>query len=325
MHVLRDYRNCPAACKGAAIAIGNFDGVHRGHQAVIAAAQAHARRLGAPAGVMAFEPHPRQFFQPDVPFFRLTSLPIKLELFAALGLDMAAVLRFDAALATLTAEEFVSQVLVQGLGLRHAVIGHDFHFGKGRGGNPQVLEALGRRHGFGVSVVEPVGADGTVFSSSQVRALLRAGEPRRAADILGYWWRFSGTVVGGAGRGKGLGFPTANIAVEPGMDLKHGIYAVRATLPGGRAHGAAYLGTRPTFGAGEAMIEVFLFDFEGDLYGQTIEIEVIAYLRGDAGFASTDELKAQMQADCERARALLAEIEADDPMRAYPLARALSR
>lgn len=325
MDILRDYKTVSPASKGAVMAIGNFDGVHRGHQAVIGTALKLAGDVGSSAGVMAFEPHPRQFFQPDKPLFRLTSLPVKLELFEALGLDLAVVLPFDKALSSLTAEEFVRAVLVEGLGIRHAVIGYDFHFGKGRGGTPAVLRGLGEQHGFGVTVVDPVGEGDLAFSSSMVRDCLRAGDPRKAADILGYWWRLRGPVVGGAKRGKGLGFPTANMEVEPGMELKHGIYAVRVTLPDGtRVHGAAYLGTRPTFEAGAPTIEVFLFDFDGDLYGQAIEVEVIAFIRGDARFESEAALKAQMQADCAEAEARLDAVEAHDPMRAYPLGRRLA-
>lgn len=327
MEILSDTTNVPPALKGSVLAIGNFDGVHRGHQAVLRTAKELAESAGAPTGVMAFEPHPRQFFQPDKPLFRLTSLPVKLELFEAMGLDLAVVLPFDAQLASLMAEEFVRKVLVGGLGIRHAVIGYDFHFGKGRQGTPQVLFALGQRYGFGVSVVEPVGEGGAAFSSSMVRNCLRAGDPHQAAEILGYWWRISGTVVGGAKRGTGLGYPTANVEAVGSLELKHGTYAVRVALSNGEKHihGAAYFGTRPTFESGPPAFEVFLFDFDGDLYDQVIEVEIIAYLRGDAKFVSAQELKAQMQADCAEARKILNEIEAHDPMRAFPLGNRLAQ
>lgn len=324
MHVLRDYRDCPAELKGAALAIGNFDGVHRGHQAVIRAAMQAGREAGALAGTITFEPHPREFFQPDTPVFRLTPEPLKLELFAALGLDLAVVLPFDAALSALTAQAFVAEVLAGGLGARHVATGHDFQFGKGREGTPENLKQFGRQHGFATTVVQAVAGDAGIYSSSDVRDLLRKGDPHAAAESLGYWWRVRGRVTGGERRGHGLGFPTANVAVPPGFALKHGIYAVRVLTEDARVHGAAYLGTRPTFGAGEPLIEVFLFDFEGDLYGQDIEMEFIAWVRGDETFADAGALKDQMARDCEQARAALAAVEADDPVLRFPLGRALA-
>lgn len=324
MRVLNSYDRCPPDLKGAVIAVGNFDGVHRGHQAVLAAAMAKAEEAGKPAGVMVFEPHPRQFFKPDAPFFRLTPPPMKRRLFAALGLDLTVELPFGPALAGLTAADFARDVLAAGLGVSHVVTGADFHFGKGRGGNPDSLRELGAELGFTTQVVAPVGEPGVVFSSSQVRDHLRLGEVREAADVLGYWWRVGGTVTGGDGRGAGLGFPTANIAAPAGFGLAGGIYAARVLTPAGRFGGAAYFGTRATFGAGEPKIEVFLFDFSGDLYGQDIEIEFLAFLRGDRAFDSSEALSEQMRQDCEAARAAIAAVGQDDPMRAFPLGRALA-
>lgn len=319
MHLLHTYADCPEPLKAAALAIGNFDGVHRGHQAVLQA----TRHAGAHCGVMTFEPHPRQFFQPDKPLFRLTPSPLKARLFEALGLDMAVVLPFNAALAALTAEQFVERILVDGLGVSHVVTGEDFRFGKGRTGDPGMLRELGARHGFAVTAVAPQGGGDAVFSSTAIRERLGDGDPRGAASMLGYWWRIAGEVIGGDKRGHGLGFPTANIAAPEGLGLKHGIYAVRVRAGDTRYHGAAYLGTRPSFDDGEAVIETFLFDFSGDLYGREIEIEFIDYLRDDRKFNSSEELKAQMQADCARAEAVLAALEQDDPMKAFPLGAAL--
>jgi riboflavin kinase/FMN adenylyltransferase len=313
MQILKSYIDPPDALKGAALAIGNFDGVHRGHQAVLAAAVKAGRAKGRPCGVMTFEPHPRQFFQPDAPLFRLTPEPLKLRLMAALGLDVAIVLPFNAALAALTAEQFVSTVLVEGLAVDHVVTGSDFHFGKGRKGTPAMLRSLGKESGFAVTLVEPQGEGEAVYSSTDARQALRDGDPRVAADILGYWWRIAGEVTGGDKRGHGLGFPTANISVPPGFALKHGIYAVRVWVGGERYHGAAYLGTRPSFDDGAPVIETFLFDFSGDLYGQEMELEVIAFLRGDEKFDSATALVAQMQADCEMAGRLLADLDRNDP------------
>lgn len=323
MDVVRDHTNVPDRLREAVVAVGNFDGVHRGHQAVLTRAIETARARGAPSGVMVFEPHPRQFFQPDVPLFRLTPEALKLELFEAFGLDIAVVLAFDAGFAALSAEDFVQQVLCDGLGARHVVTGYDFQFGRGRLGTPELLGEMGAALGFGVSVVEATGEAGGAFSSSRVRQLLQDGAPEAAAEILGYWWRVAGTVSGGAKRGHGLGFPTANIAVPEGMALKHGIYAVRVFGAGSRFDAAAYLGTRPTFDDGEAVIEVFLFDFDGDLYGREIELELIAYLRDDQRFDSADALKAQMEQDCTQAREAIARIGRDDPMQRFPLARRL--
>jgi riboflavin kinase/FMN adenylyltransferase len=323
MEILRGYKNCPESLKGAVLAIGNFDGVHRGHQAVIEAALEAGKATGAVSGAMTFEPHPRQFFQPDVPLFRLTSERLKVMLLGALGLDLVCVLPFNAALASLTAERFASEILADGLGVSHVVTGSDFHFGKGRGGDPEILGALGKKLGFSVTVVAPQAGKGGAYSSTQVREHLRQGEPREAADILGYWWRIAGTVVGGDKRGHGLGFPTANIAVPEGFGLKHGIYVVRAWVGSERYHGASYLGTRPSFDDGEPVIETFLFDFTGDLYDTELQIEVIDFLRGDEAFASPEALKAQMRVDCEMAKKRLVEIENGDPMQGFPLAGAL--
>ena len=324
MEVVRRWREIPASLKGAVLAIGNFDGVHRGHQAVLLAARRIADKEGRPAGAVIFEPHPREFFAPDQPFFRLTPLPIKLELLQGLGLDQTFVIPFDAELAALSAEAFAREVVAKGLGASHLVVGYDFTYGRGRSGTTQELAALGRSLGFGVDVVSPVEEDGQAFSSSRIREHLRQGEVKEAAEDLGYWWRVRGTVERGAGRGKGLGFPTANLALEPGQDIAHGIYAVRVEHGGRRYHAAGYVGPRPTFGDGQAVLEVYLFDYAGDLYGQEVEIEFIAYLRGDEAFASPEALAAQMREDCVGARAVLQEIEKNDPMRRFPLGNALT-
>lgn len=324
METLRDYRAVPERLRGAVLAIGNFDGVHKGHQAVLRTALDVGQAAGRPTGVIVFEPHPRQFFKPDVALFRLTPLPLKLRLFAALGLDLTAVLDFDAALAALSAEDFVARVLVEGFAAHHVVTGDDFHFGKDRQGTPEALRRFAEAHGFAATIVAAVGEGVEPYSSSAIRALLRAGEPRAAADSLGYWWRTSGEVTGGAQRGQGLGFPTANLTPPPGFDLKHGIYAVRVGLGADRFEGAAYLGTRATFGAGEPALEVFLFDFDGDLYGREIEVEFIAYLRDDRTFDSAEALQAQIAADCAAARQVLAELAEDDPFARTPLGQSLA-
>jgi riboflavin kinase/FMN adenylyltransferase len=306
MQVLHGTDSVPSSALGGALAIGNFDGVHRGHQALLAVARKAAAKAGGPAGVVLFEPHPREFFQPDRPHFRLTPLPLKLALLDRFGIDFAVVLRFDAALAALSAEEFIARVLVDRLAAAHVVVGYDFRFGKGRGGDPETLRRAGAAHGFGVTIVPQVAEGGEVFSSGAIRAELGQGDVKGAGEMLGWWWRVSGKVIGGAKRGTGLGYPTANIALAPGTALAHGIYAVRVEIGGRRLDGAAYLGTRPTFDDGAPVLEVFLFDFDDDIYGREIAVELIDFIRPDRRFDGPDALKTQMDADCARARDILA-------------------
>lgn len=324
MDVLRDYASVPDELKGSALAIGNFDGVHRGHQAVIAHARKAASDADAPAGVMVFEPHPRQFFERNRTLFRLTPLALKLDLFRQLDLDYVVVLDFDAALASLDAEQFVRDVLVSGLAVSHVVTGLDFKFGRGRGGSAETLSELGGDYGFTASAVAPVGENDEVFSSSRVRAALRQADVRGATEMLGYWWRMRGIVRSGEGRGHGLGYPTANLGVPEGMDLAHGIYAVRVWIEGKRIDGAAYLGTRPTFDGKEPFVEAFLFDFDGDIYGAEIDIEFIAFLREDKRYSDPEALSAQIAKDCEAARQTLASVADDDPVLAHSLGKKLA-
>ncbi len=264
-----------------------------------------ASTAGRPSGAVIFEPHPRQFFAPDKPFFRLTPLPVKLELLEDLGLDETVVIPFDKAFADLPAEQFVREVIVQGLGAYHVVVGYDFTFGKGRQGSTESLQALGRELGFGVDVIAPVTENGVILSSSAVREHLRRGEVREAAHILGCWWRVRAAVESGAGRGRGLGFPTVNLRLEPGQDLAHGIYAVRVEIGGRWYDAAGYLGPSPTFGEGTPKLEAYIFDFDGDLYGESIEIEFIAHIRPDHRFETAEALARQMDDDCAAAAAIL--------------------
>ncbi len=305
MIVLKGTTYVPQDARGGVFAIGNFDGVHRGHQALLRSAKDRAAELGAPSGVILFEPHPREFFQPDKPHFRLTPLKRKLELLNQLGLDLALVLTFDAALASLPAQDFIERIIAGALAARHVVIGYNFRFGKARTGDAEAMRRAGSALGFGVTVVAQVGEAGEVFSSGAVRAALARGDVARAAHILGHWWRVSGAVTGGFKRGTGLGFPTANIALPPDTELAHGIYAVRVYADGRTYAGAAYLGSRPTFDNGAPMLEVFLFGFDGDLYGREIAVEFIDYVRADAKFASVEALKEQIAKDCAQAQAAL--------------------
>lgn len=305
MHVIQSHKHVPQEYRGASVAIGNFDGVHRGHRALIREAKAEARAKRVPSAVMVFEPHPREFFQPNEVQFRLTTLKRKLAIFEKLGVDLVFVEPFDAELAALPAEAFIERVLVAGLGATHVVIGYDFYFGHKRGGNPELMVRAGEELGFGVTVMPPIAEDGEVFSSSAVRLHLAQGDVKGVTHMLGEPWRVSGKVIGGAKRGTGMGFPTANLPMPKGTTLGHGIYAVRAHLDGMAHDAAAYLGTRPTFDDGQPVLEVFLFDFNGDIYGREIEIEFVDFIRGDRRFRSVEELVAQMEADIAQAKAVL--------------------
>lgn len=297
----------PDRLRGAHVAIGNFDGVHRGHQTVLTAARDRARAAGRPTLALTFEPHPRTFFVPDRPVFRLTPVDAKARLVAALGLDGLVVARFDGELARLPAETFVADVLIGRFGLSGATIGWDFHFGKGREGTPAFLDEAGRRHGFTVDVVEPFSAeDGGLVSSSRVRAALEVGDLAEAAGLLGYRWFVEGTVVGGDRRGRDLGFPTANIRLPDDCRLAHGVYAVTFTVDGVVREGVANWGRRPQFDGGAPVLETFVFDFSGDLYGKRAEVAFVSRLRPEAKFPSVAALVEQMHLDCAEARAVLA-------------------
>lgn len=316
----------PGACRGAVVAIGNFDGVHRGHQTLLATARAEAERLGRPWGVVTFEPHPRSFFRPAEPVFRLTPKPLKARLVAAMGASFMSVLPFDAALAELTAAEFVRRHLVEHLGVAHVVTGYDFHFGKGRKGSPASMAALGAELGFGVTIVEQVTDEGdqhSPFSSSSIRQALRHGHVTAAARELGYHWTVLGEVVRGDQRGRTIGFPTLNIVLEKGADPFRGIYAVRVrdAAERGSVHwaGAGYFGDRPTFDTGRTFLEVYLIGFDGDLYGREMLVEFIDLIRPDKRFASVAELISQMKADCSEALSKLAALKAADPVVQFPL------
>ena len=297
------------ALRGATVAIGNFDGVHRGHKAVIAAALARAGALGKPSAALTFEPHPRAFFDPDEPLFRLTPEDAKLRLLAAAGLDGAIVLTFNAELAKLSAQDFVQRVLVDRFAISGAAIGFNFHFGANRAGSPEFLQAQGREHGFTVDIVPPLLDGGRPVSSGPIRAALAAGRLDDAAEFLGYPWFVSGTVIHGDKRGRELGFPTANLRLDPACALRHGVYAVRAAIAGRRYDGVASFGRRPMFDSGAVLLEIFVFDFSGDLYGANIDVAFMAWLRDEAMFASAADLMRQMKEDSRLAREALARVD----------------
>jgi riboflavin kinase / FMN adenylyltransferase len=311
--VVRNGDPVPEPIKHAFVAIGNFDGVHRGHRAVIDAAIAHAKREARPAIALTFEPHPRAFFQPARPLFRLTPEPAKLKLLAAAGLNGAVVMTFDAVLAKVSAEDFVSDILLRRLAIAGAVAGADFHFGKGRRGTPAFLREEGERRGFAVDLVAPFVIDGKPVSSSAIREALSRGEVERARALLGYPWFVNGKVIHGDKRGHRLGFPTANIALDPAVALAHGIYAVRARAKGAVHDGVASFGQRPTFGGGLPLLEIHLFDFAGDLYGEEITVAFVAWIRPELKFDAADALIARMHEDARLAREKLAQAGAEFP------------
>ena len=308
IEIIRDWRDLPAAQKGAAAALGAFDGVHRGHQAVIASARETARRLDAPLAVVSFDPHPRRFFQPDAAPFRLMTADQMARALEPLGVDRLYLLPFDADMAAMSDEVFAVEVLSEGLGLTHASVGFDFTYGKGRTGSAEALARIGRRLGFSVAVAERIDdAGGLKLSSSAVREALNAGDMDRAAAILGRPFAIQGEVVHGDKRGRTIGVPTANVRLGDYMRPAYGVYATRTHLPDGRViDGVANLGVRPMFEIAEPLLEVWLFDFAEDLYGQVVETELVAMLRGELNFDGLDALKIQIDADAEAAKAILA-------------------
>lgn len=296
----------PDALRGGVVALGNFDGFHRGHQAVVGAAIAHGRATGRPVLVASFDPHPVRFFRPDAAPFRLTTLDQRAALFAEAGADAMLVFNFNETLAKVSAEAFITDWLIGRAGAAHVVTGEDFTFGQGRSGNVAVLTEIGARHGLSCEAIAPVSDAGGPISSSRIREALIAGDCEEAARLLTRPFRIAGPVQHGDKLGRTIGFPTANIAMGAYLRPRYGIYAMRARLPDGRVvDGAANLGIRPTFDPPKELLEAYLFDFAESLYDQTIEVELISFLRPEAKFDSLDALMEQMQADCAEARVRL--------------------
>ncbi|HHZ10048.1 MAG TPA: bifunctional riboflavin kinase/FAD synthetase [Rhizobiales bacterium] len=306
---LDDPTALPERLRGGVVAIGNFDGVHRGHQAVLGRALDEAGRRGVPALVLTFEPHPRTIFRPDLPLHILTPPPMKSRLIEILGFDGVVCQRFTRDFAAQSAEEFIAVMLDGGLGVSHVVTGFDFHFGRNRSGGPAYLMESGARHGFGVTLVDAFRDEGAeVISSSRIRRLLEQGEVAEAAGLLGYRYTVEATVTGGKKLGRTLGFPTANMALPSATGLRHGIYAVRfRRADGSLRNGVASFGRRPTVDeAGTPLLETFVFDFSDDLYGETCAVSFFGFLRGEEKFDGLDALVAQMRRDEVEARAVLA-------------------
>jgi riboflavin kinase / FMN adenylyltransferase len=308
--VFDQWQQVPAAWKGGAVALGNFDGVHHGHQALLAKTAEHARSLGAPLVALTFEPHPRRFFVPDTGPFRLTLPPAKLRLLEQFGVQAVLAQHFDPSFAAVTADAFVDDVLRGGLGARHVVCGYDFTFGTRRSGNVEMLREQGHRKGFGVTVLDPVMHEGEIYSSTRIRETLRHGWAREAAELLGHAWEIEGAVELGDQRGRTIAFPTANVALGEHLRPRFGVYAVRAMVDGQNGSGwrdaVANLGRRPTFGKLQENFEVHLFDFVGDLYGKILRVALVDFIRPEMKFSGLDQLKAQIAVDGQAAKVILA-------------------
>jgi riboflavin kinase/FMN adenylyltransferase len=308
MRIVRDYEFVEDQDRGATVAIGNFDGVHLGHQSVIDLARQAVP--DAPLGVMTFEPHPREYFAPETPPFRLMRSDARAHRLEKLGVERLYELNFNTALSSLTPEEFARDVIANGLGLAHVVVGADFCFGKGRSGNIHDLQRFGAQYGFGVTIAPLMEYSEHAVSSTAIRNALSEGRPRDARQMLGHWHCIEGLVIGGEQRGRELGFPTANMSIDGLHQPRFGVYAVLVdVLDGphkGSYHGAASIGVRPMFDGVVPNIETYLFDFSGDLYGATLSVGLVDFLRPELKFDGLEALVEQMDADCDRARDILA-------------------
>jgi riboflavin kinase / FMN adenylyltransferase len=304
-NVIRDTTPATAIPRGSVVAMGNFDGVHLGHRAVIAAALEMGRRHGKPALALTFEPHPRRFFSPNTPQFKLSDETAKLRLLAGTGLDGAVIMTFDKQRAGTPAQDFIHHDLIERLGISGIAVGYDFHFGKGRVGSPSLLVNEAPRLGIEVDVQAHVDIDERPVSSSAIRMALAEGQIADATAMLGGPWFVTGTVIHGEKRGRELGYPTANIRLDGNCGLRHGIYAVRVGHGERRLDGVASFGRRPTFDNGAPLLEIFLFDFQGDLYGESLDIAFIDFIREELKFSSVEALVRQMDDDSARARAAL--------------------
>lgn len=310
MQIVHDYEFVNPEDRGASAAIGNFDGVHLGHQWVIETARTQARLNGAPLGVVTFEPHPRQYFAPKAAPFRLMSAETRAHRLEKLGVEKLYELSFNATLSALTPRDFARKVIADGLGLSHVVIGADFQFGKDRAGGVDDLQAFGDEMGFGVTVLGLMADQKGEFSSTAIREALTDGRPRDAARMLGHWHRIDGEVIRGDQRGRELGFPTVNMSIAGLHPPKFGVYVVKVeVLTGphaGEYGGAASMGVRPMFGENLPNLETFIFDFTGDLYGEHLSVALVDFLRPEVKFDTIEALVAQIDADCVMARKILA-------------------
>jgi riboflavin kinase/FMN adenylyltransferase len=310
MRIFRHFDDVPPALKGAVVAIGNFDGVHKGHQALIGRARVEAQARGAKLAVLAFEPHPQEFFRPRPDSIRLTPLRVKARLLSELGVEALFALPFDAEMAGRSAADFVEEVLLKGLGASGVVVGPDFEFGKGRAGKFSTLEKMGLAQGFSVTCFDMVTTGNVKISSTRIRDALKAARPEEAASLLGHWWAVEARVEHGDGRGRTMGFPTANMHLGHCLAPAFGVYAVRVTImdndrPVGRHDGVANFGIRPMYETKVPLMEAHLFDFDGDLYGKHLLVELISYIRPEAKFDGLPALIAQIGRDAAKAREIL--------------------
>lgn len=331
MRVFRHPDEYTARDRGAVVALGNFDGFHRGHQVVIGEAGRLAREMGVNLTVIVTEPHPVSFFAPKAAPFRLTPFRERAQLLESFGVDQLLVLPFDKNLAGLAAQDFVAEILVKAVGALHVCVGYDYRFGKGRGGGTDVLAWMGEMEGFGLSVIQPVtvgleGYAGDVYSSTLVRTALQNGQARKAAALLGHWWSINGRVSEGDKRGRTIGFPTANLELGESLQPKLGVYAVRVSVEGEDRifNGVANIGNRPTFDKRDVLLEVHLFDFGGDLYNKHLRVQLVAFLREEQKFSGIDALQEQIACDSRVAKIVLAEPEnGSDRLEAPTLGRYL--
>ncbi len=316
MRIYRHINETPFDAAGSVIALGNFDGLHRGHQVVIGEAGRLALDMGMTLTVVVTEPHPVSFFAPNAPAFRLTPFRERVQLLEQFGVDQLLILPFDAELAAMSAQDFVLDILVAALNARHVCVGYDYRFGTKRGGGIDMLGWMGDMEGFGLSVIDAVtvgleGYAGEIYSSTLVRKALQAGQARKAAAILGHWWTINGKILRGDQRGRTIGFPTANLELGESLEPRFGVYAVRVFLDGDENpyNGVANLGSRPTFDKRDILLEVHLFDFDRDIYDRHARVEFVAFLRDEQKFSGLDAIKAQIMKDAAVAKIVLDEPE----------------
>ncbi len=317
MKIFRHHEGLADDLRGSVVVLGNFDGLHKGHQTVIGRAGKLAHDMNVPLSVLVVEPHPRSFFNPGKDDFRLTSFRTKTHLLEKFGVDMLFVLPFDNKLAHLSAQDFVTDILLKNLGALHVFAGYDYRFGAGRGGSAQVLQQMGHMEQFGVTIVEKIMEGDHIYSSTNIRESLRAGDVRRGADRLGHWWHVEGHVLRGDQRGRTINFPTANLSMEGYIKPRLGVYAVRAMIPAGPAEGIwdgiANVGRRPTFDKDDLLLEVHIFNFDHDIYELPIRVEFVDYIRAERKFDGLGSLKAQIEKDCLVAREILSQPDNQQP------------
>lgn len=311
MKIFRHHDNLPDEARGSVIVLGNFDGFHKGHQTIIGRAGKLARAMNCPLSVLVLEPHPRSYFNPGQDDFRLTSFRTKAGLLEDFGVDILFVLLFDQKLSHLSAQDFVTDILLGDLGILHVFIGYDYRFGAGRGGSAGVLKQMGAMEPFGVTVVEKIMEGDHIYSSTNIRDALRHGDVRRSADRLGHWWHVEGHVLHGDQRGRTINFPTANLSIEGYIKPKLGVYAVRVMIDNGPATGIwtgiANVGKRPTFSTNELLLEAHIFDFDHDIYELLIKVEFVDFIRAERKFDGLSALKTQIEKDCVIAKKILAD------------------